>query len=115
MTLANTRKAFAVSAYFFFLAADFFTTAFFTAVFLTAVFLTAVFLTVAALGAAFFGALFLAAAFFVAAFAGAFFLADFFPPKALSQFSQNCGVVPVRTIGPLITEFRLSDLTCDGS
>jgi hypothetical protein len=43
---------------------------------------------------------------FFAGFFAALFLADgFFPPpdplpKALSQFSQKAGVVPVRTIGP---------------
>jgi hypothetical protein len=48
------------------------------------------------------------------ALAGFFLGAAFFPlaaalgfavPKALSQFFQNSGVVPVRTIGPLIASF----------
>jgi hypothetical protein len=30
------------------------------------------------------------------------FAPDFLPPKTLSQLLQNSGVVPVRTIGPLM-------------
>ncbi len=41
--------------------------------------------------------------FFDALVADFFFVAVFFlPPKTLSQFAQNSGVVPVRTIGPPI-------------
>jgi len=39
---------------------------------------------------------------FTSAFATGFFLAPPFFPNTLSQFFQNSGVVPVRTIGPLI-------------
>jgi hypothetical protein len=42
---------------------------------------------------------FTAAAFFFAGFADVLF---FFEPKMFSQFLQNSGVAPVRTIGPLV-------------
>lgn len=38
---------------------------------------------------------------FLAAFLGVFFSSEAVP-NALSQFDQNSGVVPVRTIGPLM-------------
>ena len=52
-------------------------------------------------------AAFLAGAFFAGAgfFDGAFLAAPFLPPNTLSQFDQKAGVVPVRTIGPLILNF----------
>lgn len=62
--------------------------------------------------AAFLGAVFFAAllgAFLPAAFLAAAGSAPFFPPKTRSQFDQNSGVVPVRTIGPPITLSLLDD------
>jgi hypothetical protein len=35
------------------------------------------------------------------------FAGDFFAPKALSQFAQNFGLVPVLTIGPLMVVLLL--------
>jgi hypothetical protein len=58
-----------------------------------------------ALAGFFFVIPFFATAFFAeAAFldAAVFVAVPFLPPNALSQFSQNSGVVPVRTIGPPI-------------
>lgn len=52
---------------------------------------------------AFFFADFLAVV--VALAAGFFFAAFFLSPNTLSQFFQNAGVVPVRTIGPPIAVF----------
>ena len=60
---------------------------------------------------------------FLAAFFEAFgaFLVDFFEdfflsesPKILSQFSQNSGVAPVRTIGPLIVMVSLGAIGTSG-
>ena len=58
--------------------------------------------------AAFFGAAAAFVAFFLAAFGAVDEVLFFFPPKTWSQFFQNSGVVPVRTIGPLMLWFLLN-------